>query len=201
MSLGENVFCTTEEVWTYLNPSDEDRDNYEGLMEIWLNAASYNLEGFLHRPVKHRRFDDYQDGNDRKSLLVDNYPISSMHTIEVFTGTTYIISPLRENRECVIDYRCGLITLLYNAPLGCWPCGRQNVHLVYEAGFYGYELDAFKPVIFETVETYYRDMGANPRLQQLSESIGNSYFTGRFDPSKMSHQAQMIVQQYGRIGV
>jgi len=204
MSLAPYALCTTEEVWSALDPSEDMKTKFEDRMEGWVNGASLQLEQFLNRPIKARSFDTYQDGNGRRILLTEYYPIIQMQSIEVSTFdllSTYVINPERSAKEVAIDYKDGTMRILPSATIGRWFHGKENVHLVYEAGFSGYDLEAFKQAIVELIAVYWTEMGKDPRSQQTNESVGNAFFSGRFDPKRLSHQTQMALFAFQRLEV
>lgn len=204
MSLWPYAICDTEEVWAYLNPAQDDRDKFETQMEGWVNGASFILEQHLNRPIVARTFDVYQDGTGRNSFLLDYYPIIKVHSISLSTYdllSDYDLTVARSSKHVVIDLKNGRVTLLPFAPVGSWFFGYQNIHVVYEAGFKGYELEPFKEAVKELIQVFWKDIGTNPRIQQLNENVGNAFFTGRFDPRKLSHQTQMAVYAFRRVEV
>ena len=200
MSLWEHAISTTEEVWAYLNPTQDDRDLYEVQMEGWVNGASQALERLLNRPIKLREFDVYQSGNGRRTLVTDYYPLVEVTTVEVSTNDrnqVYTISVDPDDRELAINYRDGKLTILpQSRSIGRWFHGAENVHLVYTAGFTGFELESFKRGVEEWCEILWREKGKSPRVQQENESLGNAYFSGRFDPRRLSFELQQLVYMY-----
>lgn len=202
MSLWEYAICTTEEVWDYLDPAQEDKDKYEALMERWINGASMTIEQLLDRPIVQRNFQVYQNGNGYNTLYLHNYPVVEVHEITIFDydlANSTDIDPLRASGEVVIDQDTGAMLLLPNSPRSRWTKGLQNIYIDYDAGFSGTGLAPFKEVVMELIQVVYRDQGTNPRVQQLNDNVGNSVFTGRYSPNRLSHQSWMLVQNYRRV--
>ncbi len=204
MSLGPYAICTSDEVWNFLDVAEDDRTKWEISMEGWITGASLLLEQHINKPILAREFDAYQDGTGHRQLLTDYYPVIALHTLTVSTSdllSDYVISVDRADRQLVIDYRTGQLTILPFAHIGHFFHGYQNVHLVYEAGFQGYALEPFKRAVMEMIQEFWKSIGTDPRVQQMNESVGNAFFTGKFDPKRISHQTQMAIYAYQRVEV
>lgn len=190
----------TEEAWEFLGVTEAQRNVFEPMMEDWINAASFSLERHLNRPIKPRVFDVFQDGNGFKTLYLDYYPVITLDTIEVSTydlGSTYVLNPERSAKHLVLDPITGELAILPFAPVGHFYQGKQNIHLIYLAGFA--DLEPFKMATKELLAIYWREIGTHPLEFVRSDNIGNNVSFTKFDPRRLPFITQQLINNFRRV--
>ena len=202
MSLSATAIITDpEEVWAYLSPTQQERTLWEPQMERWINGASALLERMCNRPIVARDFDIYQDGNGRRTLYLEFYPVLALSLVEVFDWTfnnSYIVD--HNNRlHLVADYSKGLLTITGLGNPGHFLKGRENVHVKYRAGYEGHDLAPFQDAVRELIAERWKQVGQNPMEQQRSDSINSTTSFLAFDPRRIPHIVHEVVQAYRKL--
>jgi hypothetical protein len=193
MSLAENaIISDTNEVWDYLVATEEERVTFETSMEGWINGLSAMLEYECNRHIAARTYQGAtQDGNGRRWLYLDHYPILSIDALSIQDNTGIVITTVDVTTDLFIKHQTGRITL--TPSLGTFLRGDQNIVVTYKGGFEGPALEPFKNAVKEMISIPWQEKGSNPLIFVRSDNIGTSVSSTKFDPRRLSHIVQRVV--------
>lgn len=193
MSLAENAIITdTNEVWEYLNATEAERVEFETSMEGWVNGLSLLLERECNRHIVARTYQNAtQNGNGRRWLYVDHYPILSIDALNIQDNTGVVITTVDVSTDLFINHQSGKLTL--TPSLGTFLRGEQNIVITYKGGFEGTDLELFKNALKEMISIPWQEKGTNPLVFVRSDNIGTSVSSTKFDPRRLSHIVQRVV--------
>ena len=204
MSLHMNALIVEpDEVWDYLDAGDDDRIRHATLMESWINSASLLLEHFCNRKIAARTYQTYQDGNGRRILYVENYPILAVERVEIFDidlDGSDIINVAQSARELTWEADTGRLTLLPDADRSSFTKGKSNIYLEYSAGFAGLDLEPFRDAMRELIAQRWMAMGRDPLQTTRSDSgfgAGSVSIT-QADFNRLPPITQQVLRGYKR---
>jgi hypothetical protein len=132
MALNDNAMTTLATAKAYLKiPTLEV--GQDAMLELFINAASDDIERYCQREFKSKSYTDYHHGRNQNILLPVQYPITAISELRVdnesdFTSADSLIP--------VDDYRIGdqnNTVVMVNGRV--FPKGFHNIRLIYTAGF------------------------------------------------------------------
>lgn len=204
MSLSANALITDpEEVWDYLTAREDDRTKFSLTMEGWINGITRMLEKECNRDLKARDYTDArQDGNGKRWIYLENYPINSITSMSVEDQDGITSYTLDVANDITINNETGKIVLHpSNATAGRFIKGDQNVVTTYNAGFSGDDLEALKNAVKEMILILWQGRGSYPLDLVRSDNIGTGASDTRFDPRRLAHITQRVVWMYRKVEV
>jgi len=204
MSLAENAIITdTEEVWIYLDATEEERIKFEPMMEAWVNGTSSLLDRLCNRNIVARTYEGAtQDGNGLRWIYLDNSPILSIDAMTINDAAGITLNILNVADDIFINKSTGKVTLHpSNGIVGSFIRGAQNITTTYRAGFADTDLEVFRDAIKELILIRWKELGENPLNLVRSDNIGTSVSNTKFDPRRLSHIVQHTLYMYRRVEV
>lgn len=202
MSLSPKAIITDpEEVWVYLDAGDTDRTRFSTLMEGWINSVSIWLENQCSRVIVPQTFTRYQDGNGRRILYAEEYPILSLDRVRIFDSDLDDFDEIAVNpasRELTFDNDTGRLMLLPDADRGSWTRGIRNIELTYRAGFEQHEIDVFKDAVRELIAQRWMAMGRDPMQQTRSDNINTSVSFSSANFNELPPITQQVIMTHRR---
>jgi uncharacterized phiE125 gp8 family phage protein len=189
MALNANALTTLAQAKSYLKiPSGVTSD--DALVELFINAASADLERDCDRLFKAQTITEYQDGKGHNAILLREWPLNSITEVRVDAGSDFTDADtlLDADEYRIHDEENALIRV--NA---LWPKGYRNIKIIYNAGFATIPADLEHAVLW-IVTWYYKIRNA--------EDIGRS--TKSKEGETVSYSQEMpkhilnIVDKYKR---
>lgn len=127
MSVGEHAltsWATAASIFNYL------ADEQEGVERL-IDQATARMELYTKRKLKARDYTDVQlDGNSRDYLLLPEYPVNSIVSVNVDSSRTFGDATLLDSSDYIVDSEAGIIRLFS----GLFPGYRGSVLVSYNAG-------------------------------------------------------------------
>lgn len=176
-------YATVAQVKTLLSVKPNTMTDV-GLIEMILDAVTVEFQTNLSRSVLTATYDEVYDGQGTNALVLPNFPITAVSTLEVGppTGRT----TLTQNTDYVFN-KFGIQRLF-----GKFGRGVANIHVVYTAGYASVPLD-LSMACAKTVAYRYKQMD---RLGQSSKTMGQE--TVNFINTPFTQDVLQTLQQYQR---
>ena len=125
----------------HITTTDDDT-----LLENLINRISAAVESYCRRKFKARDYTEKYDGDGTSVLYLKQYPVNSVSSLKIGTGTV-------NSSDYVLYKEEGKIRLKYSV----FPEGIQNVEVAYNAGYQdgSSELDALEQIVINEIQAHY----------------------------------------------
>jgi len=125
----------------HLTTTDDD-----ALIESLINRFSAAIETYCKRKFKARDYTEKHDGDGTSVLYLKQYPVNSVSSLKIGTGTVNSSNYALYKEE-------GKIRLKYSV----FPEGIQNVEVTYNAGYQdgSDELEALEQIVINEIQAHY----------------------------------------------
>lgn len=168
MALNANALTTVAKAKSHLavTPADVSQD---ARIELFVNAASERVARYCDRNFVAQSYTEYHSSNGTDFLIPKDYPVNSIAEIRVSSSQDWSVTPTPA-ADYFIEDNSDTISFAYQLPRG-----RQNIRLMYNAGYTAIPSDLELACLW-FVEFFYRhrergDMGRTS-LGKGDESVG-----------------------------
>lgn len=170
------MLTTLSAVKTYLKLGNESTDD-ELLSEL-IKACSTAIENHCQRKFETGTYEEEYDGSGKPFLLLQNYPITSISSVEV---DEQVIEPgeykVRKNNG-----------MLFRS--GVWPQGIMNIRVTYTAG-----LSEVPPDVELACKVFVKSF-FNTDVANFSTTFGEGFV---FRADSIPAQVKMLLQPYKKV--
>lgn len=144
-----NELTTLANVREFLEFPDDQTDD-DTLLEKLITRMSADIESDCDRIFGDATYTEYHDGDGTDTLLLKQYPINSITSVHDDVDRDYDTDTLIDSDDYVYDSETGILTL---DGFG-FSIGRQNVKVVYNAGYTTIPTDLEQACINKVVIKY-----------------------------------------------
>lgn len=189
------ALITTANLKTFLGISGSSEDT---ILDSIVNAASKMIQSFCGKALVQATYTEYYDGSGVEELILKNYPIASVTSLNIDGSRTFGSSTdINVADNVIIDANSGIITLWHNYSV--FPKGLRNVKVVYVAGYatnaIPYDL---QQACKQTAMMIYKRQYQDQKVGIASETIGDK--TTTYELADIPKTAQAIIKRYQKQG-
>lgn len=130
MAIDQFSLVTLDEVKEHFNITDSMSDV---ILEKMIDRASSHVESYLDRKMLSRSYTEVQDGTRGNTLVLRNFPVTSVTSLRTRSGDQTFNDPLTEIPSSDFSLEQESVIRLFRDRL--FPRGVQNVRCVYDAGY------------------------------------------------------------------
>ena len=187
MALESNALCTLEDVKNVLNITGSTELS-DTLIENLINRLSTAMESYCDKTFASATYTEYQDGSGADTLFLDNYPITSITSINQDSDWTWAASTVVTGTA----YRVMYNSIVVNSTK--WTAGRQNIKVVYVAGYATPPLDLAHACTTEVARAY--NKRTTPELKSKSSDLVDTTATHNYYSEPFLSQTMLILNKY-----
>ncbi len=181
MATGDLTNVAAVRLW--LNVKGNEHDD---IIAQLITACSTFVKSWLNRDILSATYTEKRSGTGHELMSTKNYPIQSITSVTIDQVAVAAAANSTVSGFTFDEHQIFLNGRVFNK-------GRNNVQLVYVAGYAACPADIEQAVI-ETVGLRFKD---RDRIGNASKSIGGE--TVQFIISEFTKSAQSILQQYKKV--
>jgi len=159
-----------------------------------INRCSQYAARYCGRNLISQDYTEYYDGNGTPTLIVRNYPIVSVTSVNIDSTRSWSSSSLVDlSSNALIDKTAGIVRLWNSG--GYFYKGKANVRIIYNAGYATGSVphDLQDAVLYMVMESYKRGY-QDQRIGVQSETAGERTIT--YDVTEMPKRSMKILNQF-----
>lgn len=176
MALNANALITLAQGKTFLGiPTLET--SHDSLVEDFINEASQMIETYCNRFLIQRTVIEYKNGNGRKQLILNQYPISSITSLHDDLNHSYGAETLIDASNYGI-YGDQLNDNFYIERFDSAFCrGQKNIKIVYVAGYLLADIPADLKLACKIIIAFYYNKQQSKDWTTSTKSKGDENIT------------------------
>jgi len=187
MTVDAAAWTTLAAVREYLNlPTNEvDRDTF---IENLINRSYKVLEAYIGKTIKSATYTEYYDGDGTDTLLVDQWPIISITSLNEDVSRDFLGDTAIDATDILIYAKEGRIVLY--ADEYAFSIGKQNIKIVYVAGYADIPADLALAALMH-VSSIYNLAGADGHVGMSLGGLSKS-----IDTAPLSDKLRLLLEPY-----
>lgn len=163
-----NALVSLAEAKTFLKITASSEDS---VIEDFINRASIWANDYTGRLLKSRANTDYYDGNGGNVLSLNQYPVTTLTSLNDDTDRVFGSgTAINVSTDVILNTDAGIVTLFNQAT--AFSVGTMNIKVVYTAG-YTTAPETVKEAVLLYVGHIYRRQYADQKFGVQSETIGD----------------------------
>lgn len=183
-----NALVSLAEAKAFLKIGASSEDT---VIESFINRASTWANDYTGRLLLTRSLTEYYDGDATGTLLLKNYPVTTLTSIHVDEAQQWAAWSAIELTDVILDSESGMIKL-FNKEFA-FNSGLQNIRVIYTAG-YGTVPEPIKEAVLFYVAHLYRRQYSGQMFGVQSESVGDR--TTTYATEDFPARAKALLNRY-----
>jgi len=177
---------------TFLKISGSTEDT---LLDSICDRTNALIKSYIGRNLVSQTYTEYYDGNGTPRLILRNYPVITLTSINIDTNREWeSVTAVDITEDVLLENSSGIIRLWNNG--GIFYTGRANVKVVYSAGYATMPYDLVDAAILIAAHSYKRHY-QDQRIGLQSETIGDRTMT--YSNEAIPAKARLILDKYKRV--